>query len=164
MTSNDTSLDELQEIVNFIKQNKNDLDSLGVANIAGLQSALDAKQESLVSGNNIKTLNGNPILGSGDIVITADVSRMDIEVTSFASLSYTGPTGVTVSKEYSNSSLRIIHGQGKKPSNWAVYNNEANPITQVVSSSTRNLQVVDDNTVIVTNVSEFEVMSIVLNF
>ncbi len=43
LTSNDTSLDELQEIINFIKQNKSTLDALGVSNIAGLQLALDAK-------------------------------------------------------------------------------------------------------------------------
>ena len=43
LTSNDTSLDELQEIINFIKQNKSILDTLGISNIAGLQSALDSK-------------------------------------------------------------------------------------------------------------------------
>lgn len=43
LTSNDTSLDELQEIINFIKQNKSTLDALGISNIAGLQLALDAK-------------------------------------------------------------------------------------------------------------------------
>lgn len=34
-----------------------------------LQAALDAKQEDLVSGTNIKTINGASILGSGDLVI-----------------------------------------------------------------------------------------------
>ena len=32
------------------------------------------KQDALVSGNNIKTINGTSILGSGDITITADLS------------------------------------------------------------------------------------------
>ena len=45
LSSNDTTLDELQEIVNFIKQNKSTLDSLGISNIAGLQSALNAKAD-----------------------------------------------------------------------------------------------------------------------
>jgi hypothetical protein len=40
-----------------------------IANIIGLQAALDAKQDTLVSGNNIKTVNGNSLLGSGDVVI-----------------------------------------------------------------------------------------------
>ena len=34
-------------------------------------SVLDAKQDSLVSGTNIKTINGESILGSGDITITS---------------------------------------------------------------------------------------------
>ncbi|MCT7633929.1 hypothetical protein N5U36_00585 [Aliarcobacter butzleri] len=45
LNSDDTTLDELQEIVNFIKQNKSTLDGLGISNIAGLQSALNAKAD-----------------------------------------------------------------------------------------------------------------------
>lgn len=37
---------------------------------ADLANLYDTKQDSLVSGNNIKTINGQSILGSGDIVIT----------------------------------------------------------------------------------------------
>lgn len=40
-----------------------------IANVTGLQDALDAKQATLVSGNNIKTVNGVSVLGSGDLVI-----------------------------------------------------------------------------------------------
>lgn len=43
LASDDTTLDELQEIVTFIKLNKTTLDSLGIASIAGLQTALDSK-------------------------------------------------------------------------------------------------------------------------
>lgn len=44
LVSDDTNLDQLQEIVTYIKQNKSDLQNLSVSNIAGLQSALDAKE------------------------------------------------------------------------------------------------------------------------
>lgn len=47
LTSNDTTLDELQEIVDFIKINKATLDTLGISNIAGLQTALDALQTNI---------------------------------------------------------------------------------------------------------------------
>ena len=40
LTSDDTTLDELQEIVSYIKQNKTDLSDLGISNIAGLVDAL----------------------------------------------------------------------------------------------------------------------------
>ena len=44
---------------------------LAISNVTGLQSALDAKQEVLTSGSNIKTVNGQSILGSGNLVVTA---------------------------------------------------------------------------------------------
>lgn len=40
LTSDDTTLDELQEIVYFIKQNKSTLDNLSISNIAGLEQTL----------------------------------------------------------------------------------------------------------------------------
>ena len=45
VTSDDTSLDTLQEIVNFIKVNKTTLDSLSISNIAGLSTALGLKAD-----------------------------------------------------------------------------------------------------------------------
>lgn len=43
LQSPDTELDELREIVAYIKQNKRILDTLGIGNIAGLQDALNGK-------------------------------------------------------------------------------------------------------------------------
>ena len=43
LVSNDLTLDELQEIVDFIKLNRADLDNLGISSISGLQTALDKK-------------------------------------------------------------------------------------------------------------------------
>jgi hypothetical protein len=43
VASNDTSLDQLQEIVDFIKINRSTLNTLSVASIAGLQTALNLK-------------------------------------------------------------------------------------------------------------------------
>lgn len=45
-----------------------------LADQTDLQAALDAKQATLVSGTNIKTLNGSTILGSGDLVISASAT------------------------------------------------------------------------------------------
>lgn len=41
-----------------------------IANQTDLQSALSAKQNTLVSGTNIKTINGTSLLGSGDLTIS----------------------------------------------------------------------------------------------
>ena len=72
LTSNDTTLDTLQEIVNFIKINKNTLSALTIDSIAGLNNALNSKQNLLVSGNNIKTINNVSLLESGNIDLTID--------------------------------------------------------------------------------------------
>lgn len=41
-----------------------------IANVTGLQASLDSKQATLVSGTNIKTINGTSLLGSGDIPVS----------------------------------------------------------------------------------------------
>jgi hypothetical protein len=46
VNSDDTTLDDIQEIVDFIKLNKSTLDALGISSIAGLQGALDTKVNS----------------------------------------------------------------------------------------------------------------------
>ena len=48
LTSDNVNLDSLQEVVDFIEANKDTLDNLGISNIAGLQAALDAKQNTEV--------------------------------------------------------------------------------------------------------------------
>jgi hypothetical protein len=49
MASDDTTLDQLQEIVEFIKINRDDLDSLGIASISGLSAALLALEQSIAA-------------------------------------------------------------------------------------------------------------------
>ena len=44
LTSDNVNLDSLQEVVDFIEANKSTLDNLSISNVAGLQAALDAKQ------------------------------------------------------------------------------------------------------------------------
>ena len=48
LTSDNVDLDSLQEVVDYIEANRSTLDSLGISNIAGLQSALDSKQNTEV--------------------------------------------------------------------------------------------------------------------
>ena len=52
--SDDTSLDQLQEVVNYIKLNRSTLEALGISGIAGLQTALDQKV-TVVSGKGLST-------------------------------------------------------------------------------------------------------------
>ena len=56
-------------------------DSLNVYNKTEIDTALEGKQNSLVSGTNIKTINGQSVLGQGDIEIsgggTVDTTMSD---------------------------------------------------------------------------------------
>lgn len=51
-----------------------------IANVTGLQTALDSKQATLVSGTNIKTINGISLLGTGNIVIVSDTTGLALKV------------------------------------------------------------------------------------
>lgn len=50
-----------------------------LSNQLDLQAALDAKQATLESGTNIKTVNGNTLLGSGDLVVGGSVTTSTID-------------------------------------------------------------------------------------
>lgn len=54
LNSDDVTLDELQEVVDFIKANREDLQNLAIANIAGLVDALAAKVD-VVAGKALST-------------------------------------------------------------------------------------------------------------
>lgn len=45
-----------------------------ISTVDGLQAALDAKQAALSSGANIKTINGETLLGSGDLAISGQLA------------------------------------------------------------------------------------------
>jgi len=54
LSSDDTTLDEIQEVVDYIKANRDDLSNLSIGNIAGLETALDGKVAK-VSGKDLST-------------------------------------------------------------------------------------------------------------
>lgn len=61
---------------------------VNISDVATLSSTLAAKQNTLVSGTNIKTINGSTLLGSGDLpVVTSNVQEFS------SSGTWTKPTG-----------------------------------------------------------------------
>jgi hypothetical protein len=70
-----------------------------------LQSALNAKQATLVSGTNIKTVNGSSLLGSGNLVITGGTSY-DLAVTATSngqtSFTFSGASAPAIYHVYRN--------------------------------------------------------------
>ena len=73
--------------------------SSGVVDLGTVITDISGKQDKLVSGTNIKTINGMPILGEGDIAVGADNSgKLEaVNVTpviSGSTVTYTVPAGV----------------------------------------------------------------------
>lgn len=64
--------------------------STNLVTSGGVKTAVDSKQDALVSGTNIKTINNESLLGSGNITINADTSACELlanKVTSISSSS-----------------------------------------------------------------------------
>lgn len=74
------------------------------------QTALNAKQATLVSGTNIKTINGASVLGTGDIVITgggAASATLQTTLTGAATLAATAIGNVTPYNSAANANLTV---------------------------------------------------------
>lgn len=71
-----------------------------------IDSALSNKQNKLVSGNNIKTINNNSILGSGNLSITASVPGEVSKITG------SGSTYCNIERYNSeNYAIKVCHGK-----------------------------------------------------
>jgi len=90
LTSDETNLDTLQEIVDFIELNKATLDTLGIANIAGLENALDLKQDL----REIKTISTDTY-----ILLETDNNKK-LQFTNALGCTITIPTGLTLGNSY----------------------------------------------------------------
>jgi hypothetical protein len=92
------------------------------------------------------------------------IGRIVIRCNSWITNSFTLPSGVTVTKEYDDSSLKVIHNKGLIPSSWIVINRESTPMTAVVPTSLRNLQILNDNEIIITSISSFNSFDLIISF
>lgn len=109
--------------------------------------------------------------GEMDAIITTveetasgGTSALTIQVESWSGDNIIVPTGVTVTKEYDNSSLRITHNRNKYPTGWFAFNKESAPMTGILPTSLRNIQIVNTNEVIVTSLSSFEQLELSISF
>lgn len=75
-----------------------------IGDVAALQTDIEGKQDTLVSGTNIKTINGEPVLGSGDIVISGGGSTDWNDITNKPTIpsAQGGSSGVNVQYIYSS--------------------------------------------------------------
>ena len=57
---------------------------------------LGTKQDTLISGTNIKTVNNNSLLGSGNVSIQTGVIRVDLTAAQYAALTVKDPNTLYV--------------------------------------------------------------------
>lgn len=75
-----------------------------IGDVAALQTDIEGKQDTLVSGTNIKTINGESVLGSGDIVISGGGSTDWNDITNKPTIpsAQGGSSGTNVQYIYSS--------------------------------------------------------------
>jgi hypothetical protein len=88
----------------YVDSNSSSWGSIGgtLSNQTDLQNALNAKQDTLVSGTNIKTINSTSILGSGNLSITASAAGTNTQVQFNDGGSIGGDAGLTYNKTTDN--------------------------------------------------------------
>ena len=67
------TLSNQTELQNALNAKANSSHTHSTAEVTGLDAALSGKQATLVSGTNIKTINGVSVLGSGDIIVSGGI-------------------------------------------------------------------------------------------
>lgn len=76
------------------------LDNSGLSHvITKLKAIIASKQDALVSGTNIKTVNGDSILGSGDLTVGGSVSMTEEEVDAAVEAAWPAPTGYAITPD-----------------------------------------------------------------
>lgn len=81
-----------------------------IATITNLQSTLDAKQDELSSGTNIKTINGESILGSGDITTVPEETLTSLDFEN-GTLTYTDELGNSTTINVLSTAVTSLNGE-----------------------------------------------------
>jgi len=104
---------------------------------SAIQTQLNSKQATLVSGTNIKTINSTSLLGSGDIAISASPGGSDTQVQFNDSSAFAGDAQFTFNK---TSGLTTITGAG---------NTGVALFKAVTGSGTSSVQINDNGTMVI---------------
>ncbi len=88
-----------------------------ISTVEGLADALSAKQESLVSGINVKTVNGQSVIGSGNLVISATLPMVKTPVNITPA---NGATDVTETPQFDGGTYYSLYGVPMTGSQWQV--------------------------------------------
>ena len=88
-----SSVNELTDayaVLSDLNNKANKTHTHAISDITNLQTSLDSKQGALVSGTNIRTINGTSILGSGNISVIASLAEKELHDIIDSTLSQSG--------------------------------------------------------------------------
>ena len=145
LTSDETDLDTIQEIVDYIEANRDTLENLGISNIAGLQTALDSKVDKItgkgLSANDFTDLllaKLNNIEAEAEVNVQADWTE---SVTTNDAFIQNKPTDVTDLTIHDATELRDINSSG---SGYIITNEERDSISGLDNNYTDSTATTDD--------------------
>tara|TARA_E500000318_G_C3566238_1_gene215781 strand:+ start:596 stop:3046 length:2451 start_codon:yes stop_codon:yes gene_type:complete len=145
LTSDETDLDTIQEIVDYIEANRDTLENLGISNIAGLQTALDSKVDKItgkgLSANDFTDLllaKLNAIEAGAEVNVQADWTE---SVTTNDAFIQNKPTDVTDLSIHDATELRDISDSG---SGYIITNEERTSISGLDHNYTDGTASADD--------------------
>lgn len=101
LESDNINLDSLQEVVDFIEQNREDLQNLGISNIAGLQAALESKADT----------NGDYVNLRARATTAADVGLGQVDNTPDASKPISGPQQAALDGKVGTGDSRLTNAR-----------------------------------------------------
>lgn len=115
-----------------------------IADVTGLQTAIDGKQATLVSGTNIKTINSTSLLGSGDITVAASAAGSSGQVQynnagafgGMTAVVYAGTgTHVAITSQAAATIPLCVKGAASQSGNLTEWQNSSGTILARVTSS-----------------------------
>ena len=141
LTSNDTDLDVLQEVVTYIKANRTTLTSLGISSISGLQTALDGKVAT-VSGKGLSANDFtdalqtklNNIAAGAEVNVQANWNESSNSSDAFIQ---NKPTDLTVLSNHDVTDLADVTSAG---SGAIITSTERTKLTNIAANAEQNVQ------------------------
>lgn len=139
LLSDESTLDNLQEVVDYIELNRTTLNSLAISSIAGLQTALDGKVDE-VAGKELSDNNFTDVLLTklNNIASGAEVNvQSDWNATSGDALILNKPSDITDLSAHSITELSDVSGSG---SGSIITSAERNLLSSIQTGAEENVQ------------------------